>query len=263
MIYEHLIVEESDDVATITINRPHVLNALSMQTVHELLHAVEQISDGRTARALILTGAGRAFCSGADLNAVDQGSEEGKPDRGAGLETAFNPLLESLRRLPIPLVTAVNGAAAGGGCGYALAGDIVIACKSAFFLQPFAHIGLVPDVGATWLLPRLIGKQRATAMMMLGERISAEQAYEWGMIYQVTEDADLMLTAKSLANRLAHGPTMAYGLMRQGIMDCMELELSEALALERHNQMVAGQTEDHKEGVTAFLEKRPPIFKGR
>jgi 2-(1,2-epoxy-1,2-dihydrophenyl)acetyl-CoA isomerase len=171
--------------------------------------------------------------------------------------------LEKLRRLPVPFITAVNGVAAGGGCGYALAGDIVIAGRSAYFLQPFANIGLVPDVGATWLLPRLIGKARATAMMMLGERITAEQALESGMIYQVVEDADLMVTAHALAASLADGPTIAYGLMRQGIAGCLEMDLTDALSLERRNQKVAGLAADHEEGVAAFLQKRKPVFTGK
>ena len=259
--YEHILFEQAEGVVTVTINRPDKLNALSPHSLGELSHAMDRVRDEGSARAVLLTGAGRAFCSGADLSATR--NDDGPIDMGAGLETGFNPLLERIRRLPVPLVTAVNGAAAGGGCGYALAGDIVIAARSAYFLQPFANIGLVPDVGSTWLLPRLAGRARATAMMMLGERISAEQALDWGMIWQVVDDGELMTAARAMALRLAAGPTVAYGLMRQAITDGLSTTLTESLARERRDQFVAGRSEDHGEGVRAFLEKRRPAFRGR
>jgi 2-(1,2-epoxy-1,2-dihydrophenyl)acetyl-CoA isomerase len=237
-----------------------VLNALHSAALEEFLHALDAVRDGGTARALLLTGAGRAFCAGADLAepvATDP------PDRGAGLERYYNPLLLRLRALPIPVVTAVNGGAAGGGCGFALAGDIGIAAQSAYFLQPFANIGLVPDVGATWLLPRLAGRARAMAMMLLAERVSAQTALDWGMIYQVVPDAELMLTALTMAQRLATGPSRAYGLMRQSVDAALEMSLSDTLALEREHQRVAGRTADHAEGVAAFLAKRKPVFTGK
>jgi 2-(1,2-epoxy-1,2-dihydrophenyl)acetyl-CoA isomerase len=260
--YAHILFDEADGLVTITINRPEVLNALAVQTLEELIHAVDRVRDEGTARALLLTGTGRAFCSGADLSAGSVQKLSGMRDAGAALETHFNPLLQRLRHLPVPLVVAVNGVAAGGGCGYALAGDIVIAGKSAYFLQPFANIGLVPDVGATWALPRLIGRARATAMMMLGERVHAQQAAEWGLIYQAVEDAELMEAARGIALKLAAGPTRTYGLMRQGIADCLEMGLTDALARERRDQCIAGRTADHLEGVAAFREKRKPQFRG-
>lgn len=259
--YDHILFEEADGVVTVTINRPDKLNALSQHSLGELTHAFDRVRDEGTARAVLLTGAGRAFCSGADLTAMEHG--DGLRDLGAGLEAGFNPVLERIAHLPVPLVTAVNGGAAGGGCGYALAGDIVIAARSAYFLQPFANIGLVPDVGSTWLLPRLAGRARATAMMMLAERVPAEQALDWGMIWQVVDDAELMATARAMAARLAAGPGVAYGLMRRAIADGLSSTLSESLARERRDQRTAGRTADHEEGVRAFLEKRKPVFLGK
>lgn len=260
MNYEHILLTEEAGLATLTINRPEKLNALAPQTLEEMLDAVDSVRDAGTARALLLTGAGRAFCAGADLAAL--GPEDAQ-DMGAGLERYYNPLLERFRALPIPFITAVNGAAAGGGCGYALAGDIVIAARSAYFLQPFANIGLVPDVGATWLLPRLAGRARASAMMLLGERIPAETALEWGMIYRVTDDADLLPAATKIATRLASGPTISLGLTRQALTAALTMTLSETLLLERTNQRAAGRTADHAEALAAFLAKRSPVFTGR
>ena len=200
MRYEHITLECIEGVATITINRPEVLNALSMQTLDEMMDALDSVA-AMGARTLLLRGAGRAFCSGADLSGGVQEDPE-RIDRGRALETGFNPLLESMVRLPIPIVSAVSGAAAGGGCGIALAADIVIASRSAYFLLPFAAIGLVPDLGVTWLLPRLAGRARASAMMLLGERITADVAADWGLIYKVVDDDDLTTAATAMAARL-------------------------------------------------------------
>jgi 2-(1,2-epoxy-1,2-dihydrophenyl)acetyl-CoA isomerase len=260
MNYEHILFEDANGLATLTINRPSVMNALSTQTLQEMIHALDRVRDEGNARALLLSGTGRAFCTGADLSSA---SFLNPADMGASLEAYFNPLLERFRGLPIPFVSAVNGAAVGGGCAYALAADIAIAARSAYFLQPFAAIGLVPDVGSTWLLPRLAGRARATAMMMLGERIPAETALDWGLIYKVVDDAELMQSARSIALRLAAGPTAAYRLMRAGIDAAADMTLTEALAMERNNQRDAGRTADHTEGVTAFLKKRKPVFHGK
>ncbi len=263
MELDHILLEEADGVATITMNRPDKLNAMAPESLDRFVTLLDRVRDEGTARALVLTGKGRAFCSGADLSADDHDPDAPFPDRGTGLERGHNLVAERMRYLPVPIVCAVNGGAAGGGCGYALAGDIVIAARSAYFLQPFANIGLVPDVGATWLLPRLIGKARATAMMMLGERIPAETAAEWGLIWQVVDDDALMDTAYALARKLAAGPTVTYSMMRQGIADAMEMSLAQTLGMERRNQRIAGRTADHREGVAAFLEKRSPKFEGR
>lgn len=266
MAYEHILLEEEAGVATLTINRPQMLNALHIGVIAEMINAVDRLRDEGSARVLLMTGAGRGFSSGADLaggGGGGGGGNSGPVDAGKVLETHFNPLLERLFALPIPFITAVNGPAAGAGCSYALAGDIVIAGRSAYFLQAFINLGLVPDVGSTWLLPRLAGRARAQAMMMLGERIPAETAEAWGMIWKCVDDDQLMPTARDVAAKLANGPTRAYALIRQGIRDCLDSTLTEALATERRNQLAAGRTSDFVEGVTAFLQKRPANFKGR
>ena len=258
MSYAHIRLDLSDTgVATLILNRPDRLNALNGEMLDELRAAVESLP-GSGARALLLTGAGRGFSSGADL-----ASSGGLPDdAGAALEKHFNPVVEALFRLPLPVVAAVNGAAAGAGCSLALAADIVIAGRSAYFLQAFVNIGLIPDAGATWLLPRLAGRARAMEMMMLGERIPAEQAVEWGLISRTVEDEALAAEAGALAARLAAGPTVAYGLIRRLARDAEQLQLSDALMAERIAQRDAGRTQDFKRGVFAFLQKQPATFKG-
>ena len=259
MDYEHLRVERSAaGVATVTLARPDRLNALSARTVDELRSAVEE-AGASGARCLLLAGEGRGFSSGADL-----ASGGGLPDDvGASLEKHFNPLLEALFELPIPVVAAVNGPCAGAGCSLALAADLVVAGRSAYFLQAFVNIGLIPDAGATWLLPRLAGRARAMEMMMLGERIPAERALEWGLISRVVDDEALQPEAMALATRLAQGPTVALGLIRRLAREAGHLPLSEALAAERVAQREAGRSEDFKAGVAAFLQKRQARFEGR
>ncbi len=259
MTFEHIRVEQSPaGVTTITLARPDRLNALSARTLEELRAAVEECSRSG-ARCLLLTGEGRGFSSGADL-----GGGGGLPeDAGAALEKYYNPLVEALFALPIPVVAAVNGPAAGAGCSLALAADIVIAARSAYFLQAFVNIGLIPDAGATWLLPRLAGRARAMEMMLLGERIPAEKALEWGMISRVVDDEHLASEAAALATRLAQGPTVALGLIRKLAREGGRLSLGEALAAERAAQREAGATDDFSSGVAAFLYKRQPRFEGK
>jgi 2-(1,2-epoxy-1,2-dihydrophenyl)acetyl-CoA isomerase len=258
MNYEHIRVEMSPaQVATLTINRPDRLNALAAQTLDEMRDAVEQ-SPAKGARCVLIAGEGRGFSSGADLI-----SGGGLPeDVGLALEEHFNPLVQAMFALPIPIVSAVNGPAAGAGCSIALAADLVIAGRSAYFLQAFVNIGLIPDAGATWLLPRLAGRRRALEMMMLGDRIGAEQALQWGLISRVVEDEHLASESVMLATRLAEGPTVALGLIRKLAREGQHVPLADALAAERIAQREAGETQDFKSAVSAFIEKRQPRFGG-
>ena len=259
MHFEHIRLDHSPAaVATITLNRPDSLNALNGAMVDELRSAVESLP-GSGARALLLIGQGRGFSSGADL----AGGGGLPTDAGMALEKHFNPLVEAIFALDVPVVAAVNGPAAGAGCSLALTADIVIAARSAYFLQAFVNIGLIPDAGATWLLPRLAGRARAMEMMMLGERISAETAMEWGLISRVVDDQDLASEAALLAARLAQGPTVALGLIRKLARDSAHLPLNEALGAERNAQREAGNSQDFRSAVLAFLQKQQPRFEGR
>jgi 2-(1,2-epoxy-1,2-dihydrophenyl)acetyl-CoA isomerase len=260
--FETIRLEQTGAVAVITLNRPQRLNAAPPQMFAEIGTALHQLP-AMGARALLITGEGRAFCSGADLQG--RGASD-TSSRGAGayqaLTGTYSPTMLALSRLSIPVITAVNGVAAGIGCSLALASDFTLAARSAYFLEAFVNIGLVPDGGATWMLARQIGKARATEMMMLGERIPAEKAEQWGLIYRAVDDAELMAQAMALAERLANGPTRALGLMRQGLARALEQSYAEALATEATHQMLAGDSADAREGGMAFLERRKAQFKG-
>ena len=265
MSYNKIKVSAEGDVAVITLSDPATMNAASVEMGGELADALKSAAIGPNAkRAVVITGEGRGFCSGANLQMGPGGGKvdpDGKPDAGAALETVYNPMISTIRDLPIPVVTAVNGPAAGVGCSIGLMGDLIVAGESAYFLQAFRRIGLVPDGGSTYLLPRMIGRARAMEMMLLGERIPAAQALAWGLVNRVVPDADLMSTALGLANQLASGP-MAMGLIRKAVWASLDAEWNEQLNHERQAQRVAGKTDDFREGVAAFLEKRPAAFKG-
>lgn len=260
MSYETILTERVGNVLKITLNRPERLNAASIPLADELAEAFYDLGD---ARAVVITGAGKGFCSGADLAA--RGTASARQQKGGSqlaLQNHYNPLISQIMRAPIPVVTAVNGAAAGVGCSIALAGDFVIAGRSAYFLQAFVNIGLVPDGGSTWLLARAIGRARATRMMMLGEKIGAEQAEDWGLIYKCVDDAALMDNAMALATRLSEGPTLAYATMKANIQIALDGTLPQVLLAEAEGQRIAGASADAMEGGMAFLMKRKAEFKG-
>lgn len=260
MSYETIRVEREGPLLTITLNRPERLNAMPPQMADELGQAFYDLGD---ARAVLITGEGKGFCSGADLSARGSGSALGsKGGSHEALINHYNPAISQLIRAQVPVICAVNGPAAGVGCSLALAADFTIAAKSAYFLQAFVNIGLVPDGGSTWLLARAIGRARATRMMMLGEKISGEQAEEWGLVYKCVDDADLMTEARALAEKLANGPTIAYATMKRNIATALDQNLQMVLLAEAEGQRIAGATKDALEGGMAFLQKRKAEFKG-
>jgi len=251
-------------VAVITLNHPEVVNAISPRMVHGFLEALSFANDRANGfRAAILTGEGRGFSSGAHLAETPEGGAGPPPDAGLYLEKYYHPLLFAMRDLDMPLVTAVNGAAAGIGMSIALMGDLVLAGRSAFFQQAFARIGLVPDGGSTWVLPRLIGLARARELSLLAERLPAETALAWGLINRVYDDENLFDAALGLATRLAEGPTLALTATRRLFWASPSNGFEEQLEMEKQEQSSAGKTEDFREGIVAFLKKRPAQFRGR
>jgi 2-(1,2-epoxy-1,2-dihydrophenyl)acetyl-CoA isomerase len=261
MSYETIRVDREGPLVTITLNRPERLNAMPPHMADEIGMAFYDLGD---ARAVLITGEGKGFCSGADLSARGESSAvTGKGGSHKALNNHYNPAVSHLIRASVPVICAVNGPAAGVGCSLALAADFTIAAKSAYFLQAFVNIGLVPDGGSTWLLARAIGRARATRMMMLGEKISGEQAEEWGLIYKCVDDADLMTEARALAEKLANGPTVAYAQMKRNIATALDNNLQLVLLAEAEAQRVAGATKDAMEGGMAFLQKRKAEFKGQ
>lgn len=265
MTYSKIKTSVDAGIGVITLADPSTLNAAGLDLMDELKQAFDAMKADASVRCVVLTGEGRGFCSGANLSgrgpAPETPDPEG-PDAGASLEAVYNPFVTSLREFPVPIVTAVNGVAAGVGCSLALMGDIIVAAESAYFLQAFRRIGLVPDGGSTYLLPRLIGKARAMEMALLGEKVPAKTALEWGLVNRCVPDDQLMATAMELAKALATGPK-ALGAIRKLVWESLDEEWSAQLHAERVAQKSAGRTEDSREGVLAFLQKRPAEFKGR
>ena len=260
MTYEKITLAKAQGLATLTLNAPDKLNAVSRKMIAEIKQAWEEIGADGSVRAVLLTGNGRGFCAGADLSDPDRKNDA---DSGSALDKFFNPVIRTMRALPKPIVAAVNGVAAGVGMSFAMAADIAIAAKSASFLQAFSRIGLLPDGGSTWFLPRLVGEQRARALAMLAPQISAEQAKQWGLIWDVVDDAALISTATELAQRLANGPTQSLARIKDAMNRATQNDLSQQLDVERDFQRELGRTEDFREGVTAFLAKRKAEFKGK
>jgi 2-(1,2-epoxy-1,2-dihydrophenyl)acetyl-CoA isomerase len=260
--YETIEFSIENGLATITLNRPERLNAFSNGLRDDILAAVREVAQADSgARALLITGKGRAFCAGADL-ADGLGGGENR-DMGQALINSYHPMLLEISSLNIPVISAVNGVAAGAGMSLAISADIVIAARSAYFLQAFVNIGLVPDAGSTYILPRLIGAARAKAIMMTGERVPAEKARDWGMIYDVVDDEELLPAATALAQKLADGPTAALNGIRQLIASSLKNTYAEQMQAEALEQRKMGHTSDSREGVLAFLEKRPTKFLGK
>ncbi|MFC3579351.1 enoyl-CoA hydratase-related protein [Sphingomonas hylomeconis] len=259
MAYEMILSERRGDVLVLTLNRPERLNAAPPQLFDELRDVIGNL-DG--ARAVLVTGAGRAFCSGADVAGGALGSDDPGNATFVALTKHYNATMAAFADLAVPVVSAVRGPAAGIGCSLALAADFCVASETAYFLQAFVNIGLVPDGGASWMLPRLIGRARATEMMMLGEKVPAAKALDWGMIHKVVADDALDADAFALAERLAAGPTVALGLMKHGLAHALDSDYPAAMLREAENQRAARGSADSMEGGIAFLQKRKPAFKG-
>ena len=258
MTFDNLLFEMVDDVACISLNRPETLNSMTAKMGHELQRAL--VSAETNARAILLSGNGKGFCSGASLT-EDLNFNDPELDIGCDIDRVFNPVISQVRNSKIPIVTAVHGAAAGFGCSLALAGDMIVAGESSYFMQAFCNIGLVPDGGSTYLLTKSIGRPRAMEMMLLGGKLTAPKALEWGLINRVVANDDVASSAMEIAAKLAKGPA-AIGLIKQAAWSALDASFETALNIERRLQRTAGRTDDFREGIEAFREKRPAAFKG-
>ncbi|WP_299761023.1 enoyl-CoA hydratase-related protein [uncultured Pontibacter sp.] len=259
MNYECLLYDVQDGVATITLNRPDVFNAFNDQQSYDLQDALKQVSRDENVRVVVLTGAGKAFCSGQDLKAIASAS---KRDLSESLEKRYNPIIRAMRNLPKPIICKLNGVAAGAGCSLALACDMVVASSKASMIEVFVNVGLVLDSGSSFFLPRVVGSLKAFELSTLGSKVSAEEALQLGMVNSVVAPEELDGAVAELAARYAAGPTKAIGLMKKMLNKSFSSTLDEMLDYEAHCQKIAGNSEDYKEGVTAFNEKRKPQFKG-
>ncbi|AQV16162.1 MULTISPECIES: 2-(1,2-epoxy-1,2-dihydrophenyl)acetyl-CoA isomerase PaaG [Acinetobacter] len=263
MDYQNIIAEEKNGVGYLTFNRPKALNSFNVDMHREVAEVLNLWTKNPDVRCVVISGEGRGFCAGQDLGdrVVDPNAEA--PDLGYSIETYYNPLIKTIVNMPKPVICAVNGVAAGAGANIALACDLVIAAKSANFVQAFCRLGLVPDSAGTWFLPRAVGHARAMGLTLLGDKLPAETAKEWGMIWDVVEDAELKTKVTELAERLAKQPTFGLSLIKKAIHQSSNNTFDEQVLLERDLQRIAGRSEDYREGVQAFMNKREPNFKGR
>ncbi|SFG33263.1 2-(1,2-epoxy-1,2-dihydrophenyl)acetyl-CoA isomerase PaaG [Neptunomonas qingdaonensis] len=263
MSYETIEFTISEGVAVLTLNRPDSLNSFNAQMHSEVKSALKEVKKDSSVRCLLLTGNGRGFCAGQDLGDRNVAPGSAPPNLGESIEKNYSPMLRTIRSLEMPVICAVNGVAAGAGANIAFACDIVLAAKSASFIQAFCKIGLIPDCGGTWTLPRLVGPARAMALSLLGDKISAEQAEQWGMIWKSVENESLQDEAMAMAQHFASQPTKGLALIKRAIQASANNTFNEQLDLERDLQTLAGRTDDYREGVAAFIGKRKPAFKGQ
>jgi len=262
MTYQNILFDVTDAIARLTLNRPDRLNSFNVAMHGEVREVLAGLQTGSQARVLVITGAGRGFCAGQDLGDRAIAPGGAAADLGESIEKYYKPLIMTLRNLPIPVVCAVNGVAAGAGANIALACDLVIATRSASFIQAFSKLGLVPDSGGTWFLPRLVGTARALGLALLGDKLSADQAAQWGLIWRCVEDAEFTGVVDALARQLAAAPTKGLVRTKQAIYESWGRSLEEQLDIERDYQRELGHTADYAEGVAAFSQKRTPQFKG-
>jgi 2-(1,2-epoxy-1,2-dihydrophenyl)acetyl-CoA isomerase len=263
MSYQTILLQMTDGVARLTLNRPDRLNSFNTGMLSEVQDALSAVAADRSVRVLVITGAGRAFCAGQDLGDRVVAPGGAPPDLGASIERGYKPLILALHRLALPVIAAVNGVAAGAGANIALACDLVVAARSAIFIQAFAKIGLVPDSGGTWILPRLVGHARAMGLALLGEKLPAEQAAQWGLIWRCVDDSQLAAEVATLAGQLATAPTRALARTKQAMLESWSRTLEQQLDIERDYQRELGHSADYAEGIAAFMAKRVPHFTGR